>query len=169
MVTTNNINICKICNKEKKVNGNLVCNWCYRREIWKPKLQECPRCKRTKPHHSKGYCKACYNYVFFIDNTKAHNYKKYHNIDFETYKRLTKSCLICNFDKVVDLHHLDEDHNNNNEDNLIGLCPNHHKMLHDFRYKDEIQQQIQQCLNTEDNKNTHSNTDDKHLFKHPRD
>ena len=46
--------------------------------------------------------------------------------------------MICNFNKVVDLHHLDENKKNSSENNLIGLCPNHHKMLHDFRYKEEI-------------------------------
>ena len=56
----------------------------------------------------------------------------------EAYKTITNKCEICNFDKVVDLHHLDENNKNNSRDNLIGLCPNHHKMLHDFRYRKEM-------------------------------
>ena len=27
---------------------------------------------------------------------------------------------------------------NNSKENLLGLCPNHHKMLHDFRYRREM-------------------------------
>jgi len=39
---------------------------------------------------------------------------------------------------VVDLHHLDNNKKNSSESNLVGLCPNHHKMLHEFRYAKEI-------------------------------
>ena len=46
--------------------------------------------------------------------------------------------MVCGFDKGVDLHHLDDNHKNNSRENLIGLCPNHHKMLHDFRYRKEM-------------------------------
>ncbi|PIZ82634.1 hypothetical protein COX97_03825, partial [Candidatus Pacearchaeota archaeon CG_4_10_14_0_2_um_filter_05_32_18] len=53
-------------------------------------------------------------------------------------KKITSSCVACGFDKVVDLHHLDENNKNNSPNNLIGLCPNHHKMLHDFRYREEM-------------------------------
>jgi len=88
--------------------------------------------------HSKGYCAGCYNFLFHLDKVKAYHYRKWHNIDAETYKRLTQKCVICSFNKVVDLHHLDSNKQNNSEDNLIGLCPNHHKMLHDFQYRDEI-------------------------------
>lgn len=146
MVTTNKIGICKICQKEKKVNGNNLCNWCYRREIWKPKLVECPRCRRMLPHHSKGLCKPCYNYVFFIETTRDHNYRKYHNISPELYRKLTQKCLICGFDKYVVLHHRDENHKNNSEDNLIGLCPNHHQMIHTLKWKQEVLSQIRQAL-----------------------
>lgn len=98
------------------------------------------------PNHAKGYCQGCYNYVFFLDNTKAHNQKKLYNIDYETYKKITAKCLICGFDKVVDLHHLDENHKNNSEKNMIGLCPNHHKMLHNFQFREEVLNQIQEAL-----------------------
>ena len=97
--------------------------------------------------HAKGYCAGCYNFVFQLENTKAHNVKKWHNIDYKVYKEITKKCLICGFNKVIDLHHLDEDHNNNNIENLIGLCPNHHKMLHDFKWKDEVLRRIEEKLN----------------------
>ncbi len=68
-----------------------------------------------------------------------------HSPDYiETYKRITKKCVVCGFDKIVDLHHLDEDRTNNSEGNLIGLCPNHHKMFHDLRYRKEISQQLRE-------------------------
>lgn len=138
------IGICKWCKKEKKINGKEICNWCYRRLFWKQKLKECKRCKRMLPNQAKGYCPGCYSYVFHLEGTKAGQRKRLHNIDNETYKRITTKCFICGFDKVVDLHHLDNDHKNNSESNMIGLCPNHHKMLHNFKYKDEILAQIKE-------------------------
>ncbi len=54
------------------------------------------------------------------------------------YNKVTEKCLICDFDKIVELHHLDFNHSNNSENNLLGLCPNHHKMIHDRRYRKEI-------------------------------
>lgn len=41
-------------------------------------------------------------------------------------------CSICEVsdDVVLDVHHIDENHNNNNPSNLITLCRPHHLMLH---------------------------------------
>lgn len=38
-------------------------------------------------------------------------------------------CVICGFE-YSDVHHIDEDHGNNSPDNLIALCPNHHRLVH---------------------------------------
>ena len=97
-----------------------------------------------KPHHAKGLCNSFYNYVYKLEEIKAHNYKKWYGISPEVYKRVREKCVICGFEKVVDIHHLDEDKENNSEENLIGLCPNHHKMLHDYRYKKEILNKLRQ-------------------------
>jgi len=129
---------CKNCGKEKEHEARGLCYYCYRKTFWKPKKIICKRCGREMPHHSKGLCPGCYNFVFHLDKNKAWNQKKNFGLDFETYKNLTKECILCGFSKIVDLHHLDENNKNNNLTNLISLCPNHHKMLHDFRYKEEI-------------------------------
>jgi len=72
-----------------------------------------------------------------LEQTKAQNYKKRYHVGI-TYKQLTKECIICGFNKVVGLHHIDENRKNNNSNNLIGLCPNHHQMYHNYRYREEI-------------------------------
>lgn len=89
-------------------------------------------------HQAKGLCRGCYNSVFHIEHVKAQNAMKAHNISIELYKKLTQKCLICGFDKVIDLHHLDNNHSNNSEKNLIGICPNHHKMLHHRAFRKEM-------------------------------
>jgi glutaredoxin-related protein len=133
------VGICLNCKKNKEIadsgKSKGLCHTCYKKLLWKPKLIECRRCKRVLPVHAKSLCLGCYSSVFQIDNVKKWNAQLYHKIDHELYKKATTKCTICGFDKIVELHHLDNNHNNNSETNLIGACPNHHKMLHhrDFR------------------------------------
>ena len=134
--------VCRNCKKEKEIaidgKSKDLCHSCYKKLLWKPRLVKCKRCERLLPMHSKGLCAGCYNSVFHLEKQKKRNARLAHNIPIELYEKLVKSCTICGFDKIVDLHHLDRDHSNVSESNLVGLCPNHHKMLHDRRYSKEI-------------------------------
>lgn len=58
---------------------------------------------------------------------------------FESYN---KECFICQWNIVVDVHHMNENHDDNNIENLIPLCPNHHRMIHMYDYKDELREKI---------------------------
>lgn len=129
---------CVQCGQEKEHHAKGLCFNCYTRTAWKPQKGICKRCGREMHLHAKELCRGCYNFVFRLDANKAYNYKKEFGLDYKTYKRLTQKCVICGFDKIVDLHHLDEKKQNNSETNLVSLCPNHHKMLHDFRYRAEM-------------------------------
>lgn len=55
------------------------------------------------------------------------------------FKYHDKKCCICGFDKVVEVHHNDNNHKNNDKYNLIPICPNHHIMVRMLKYKDELQ------------------------------
>jgi len=134
--------ICKNCKKQVIPHAKGMCTTCYKKLAWKPKPKICKRCNRELPHHAKGFCAGCYNILFNLDHAKAHNYKKWHNLELETYKEITKQCFICNFEKIVELHHLDGKKENNSKENLIGLCPNHHKMIHNYKFKDEFLEEI---------------------------
>lgn len=138
--------ICKNCGKEVIPHAKSMCTTCYKKLVWKPKLKKCPKCGRELPHHAKGLCAGCYNTAFYLEQTKNRNYKKYHNIEPRVYKKITQKCLLCGFDKVVDLHHLDKNRKNNSINNMVGLCPNHHRMLHNLKYKEDIIKQIQEKL-----------------------
>jgi hypothetical protein len=130
--------ICKLCGQKKKRQVKGCCFNCYRKHVWKRKLRICKHCKRERPHQAKEMCHSCFSKVYHYDHIKNSNYRRYHNISVELYKRITKRCGVCGFDKVVDLHHLDHDKKNNSETNLVGLCPNHHKMLHNYRFSKEV-------------------------------
>jgi ribosomal protein L37E len=129
---------CSNCGKDVFNHSAGMCITCYKKLKWEPKKVICKRCGKERIHHTKGLCKSCANYSLYYSAIKKHNYRKRHDIDLETYKKTTKTCVICGFDKVVDLHHLDGCHKNKSENNLIGLCPNHHRMIHMYEFKDEL-------------------------------
>ncbi|MFA4952656.1 MAG: hypothetical protein WC584_00365 [Candidatus Pacearchaeota archaeon] len=136
--------ICPSCKKEKEHHAKGYCFNCYRKLSWKPKKMICKRCGREMALHSKGLCPGCYNFVFHLQKNKDWSRNKRHNISTELYKKITEKCVVCGFDKIVDLHHLDENNKNNLEENFIGLCPNHHKMIHDFKFRREIRDILKQ-------------------------
>ncbi len=91
-----------------------------------------------KKHQALGFCPGCYNSVFHLEKVKLYNARREYGIGSELYKKIIEKCVICGFDKAVDLHHLDHNHKNNSENNLIGLCPNHHKLIHTKKYQKEV-------------------------------
>jgi len=130
--------VCKGCNQKKEHHAKGMCLNCYRKYSWKRKKIICKNCKRERFHKAFGLCSTCHIKLHHYDKTKNYNYRKYHNVSIELYKEKTKECVLCGFNKIVDLHHLDKNLKNNNPSNLIGLCPNHYKTLHDCRFSEEI-------------------------------
>ena len=78
------------------------------------------------------------NYKDGFDGDKA-----YRKICFKYHP---KRCCICGFDHIVEVHHMDCNKNNNNSDNLIPLCPNHHRMFHS-RYRQLVSPLIEEYIN----------------------
>lgn len=134
---------CKGCNQQKPYHAKDMCFNCYRRLAWKKKKIICKNCGREMFHKAYGLCSTCHIRLYHYDKLKAFNYRRWHNISLELYRKITQKCIICGFIKVVELHHIDKNHENNSETNLIGLCPNHHRMLHDIRYAEEIKKEIE--------------------------
>jgi len=135
---------CANCGKETFNHSAGLCITCYKKFIWIPKEGKCNKCGKDRILHAKGMCKNCANKFLYYDNIKKHNYRKWHNIDLGLYRKLTKECLVCGFNAAVDLHHLDHNKKNSSETNLVGLCPNHHKMIHMVEYKDDILETLSQ-------------------------
>ncbi len=103
---------CGFCDKSKEVAyseklDKYQCKTCYKKHVWKPRLVKCKRCERMLPMHAKGFCTGCYNSTFHIDKVKVLNAKYAHNINKETYEKLVERCTVCDFDKIVEIHHLD--------------------------------------------------------------
>jgi len=55
-------------------------------------------------------------------------------------RKKQNGCAICGFWRFTESHHIIKqiDFGANNENNLIQLCPNHHKMADSYRYGEEF-------------------------------
>jgi len=64
--------------------------------------------------------------------------KSYNAICFRHHK---KECIICKENRIVAVHHFDENRKNNSPENLIPMCPTHHQYYHS-RYKHLVLEDI---------------------------
>jgi hypothetical protein len=103
--------------------------------------------EKLHPTKEKYFCsRICANSIG--GKAKA---KKYHPDESATYVAVAwryhkRQCLVCGEDKVVAVHHYNENHNDNRPENLVPLCPTHHTYMHsrhrnliDHLVKDYIQ------------------------------
>ena len=109
-------------------------------------IKTCPICGNnfeTKSGHSreKTVCShSCAN-TYFRSGKSNPNYKndnelngvaKYVIICFRSHE---KKCVCCNEKNIVEVHHYDGNKKNDNPENLIPLCPTHHRYWHSrFRH-----------------------------------
>lgn len=105
-----------------------------RKKKYKIIEKECPVCGelfKTKKGHEreKTTCSHSCSNTYFRSGEKNGNWKNstYRSTCFEYHE---KECIICGEDKIVEVHHYDENKENNNPENLIPLCPTHHKYWH---------------------------------------
>ena len=94
----------------------------------------CPICETvftTKNNKDeKTTCSYSCSNVYFrsgVNNTYATKGNNYRTLCFMYHK---KECIICKENKIVEVHHYDENNDNNSIDNLIPLCSTHHKYWH---------------------------------------
>ena len=123
--------------------------------LYERKIKDCPVCGNkfeTMINHKreKTTCSYSCSNTYFRSGENNPNYgnisgdkNHYRRICFEHHK---KECVVCGENKIVAVHHYDENHNNNSIENLIPLCPTHHQYAHS-RYKDEIMGKIDEYRN----------------------
>ena len=95
-----------------------------------------------RPHKAYGLCSGCHIRLHHYDKVKAYNAMKLHGIELDKLREFTKRCVNCGFDKCIELHHLDGHTRNNDPKNLVGLCPNCHKMIHAYAYFEDIRESL---------------------------
>jgi len=99
---------------------------------------------KTKAYEKARFCnRSCANHrgigLEWEQTHKSRSLINYRTICFTEWKH---ECAVCGFNKIISVHHLDEDHTNNDIKNLIPLCPNHHHMVHSKEYGDETKREI---------------------------
>lgn len=97
--------------------------------------------KNYKTNVTCGY--SCSN-KHFRTGTNHGNWKEgsYRSTCFAHHR---KECVVCHESNIVEVHHLDENHSNNDPANLIPLCPTHHQYWHS-RFKDLVEPRIREYI-----------------------
>jgi len=119
-----------ICNNIKKHEKS-----CFLNPV---NLIKCAVCEKPIKDYknSKGTCsRSCANKHFRSGiNNGNWSGERYQSLCFTQHK---KECVVCKEDKIVAVHHYNEDHDDDRIENLVPLCPTHHQYVHS-RYKDEV-------------------------------
>jgi len=103
--------------------------------------KKCPVCNKTFKPGTKEQVTCSYSCsnTYFRSGSNNGSYKaatkNYRTRCFEVHD---KKCVVCGETKIVAVHHYDENHDNNEIDNLIPLCPTHHQYVHS-QYKEDVQ------------------------------
>ena len=116
-------------------------------------IKECPVCGNgfeTQLGHSKEKqtCSyACSNTFFRSGENNGsfkHGKRNYRTVCFLNHK---KECIIkgCGENNIVEVHHYDEDHTNNDPSNLVPLCPTHHKYWHSG-FKNLVEEEVHEYV-----------------------
>jgi len=118
--------------------------WLKKEYKYKKIIKICPVCgSKFETKNDKKETTTCSyscSNTYFRSGTSNPNWKgnNYRTICFAYHK---KECVICKENKIVEVHHLDENNKNNNIGNLVPLCPTHHQYWHS-RYKYIVEEKI---------------------------
>ena len=135
---------CNICGHEWELSANQVLYGKQRGNVF----GGCPACKWTTikcsycgkvvpklksrlrsdsgKYFCSNNCKNYYNNTVTININDSTAYRR------NAFLKQPHKCALCNWDKderILQVHHIDEDRNNNDLSNLIILCPNCHQYL----------------------------------------
>lgn len=118
---------------------------CYMNPV---NVRECNYCSKPIKNYktSKGTCsKSCANSFFKVGENNG-NFKG-DSYQYKCFANHKKECVVCGENKIVAVHHYNEDHFDDRPENLVPLCPTHHQYLHS-RYANEIQHIVDNYVNT---------------------
>ena len=138
--------ICKKCKKEFTRHvyrfGHSGRKHCYQcvpydgedQDFISKEKKQCPICGKLFNKATTTCSHSCAN-TFFRSGKNHPNYKELPDSKARRYRSICfqhhdKKCIICQESNIVDVHHYDENPNNNDYKNLIPLCPTHHKYMH---------------------------------------
>ena len=88
-------------------------------------------CKNCKSIFQKSYP----NHIFCSINCQEEYYRK-----IKTYP----PCILCGWNLITDTHHIEWQTfgGGHKEKNLVYVCPNHHRMLHNEKFRKDMEEII---------------------------
>ncbi len=121
-----------------------VCQCCGKEFIFKGRL-------KTKKYEEAKFCsRSCANNRQSVWDAKIQEGEsngKWVRYRVVAFKHHGEKCVVCGFDKVLEVHHLDKNRDNNSKENLVPLCPNHHRMIHTPEFAEEVLDTIKYRVN----------------------
>jgi hypothetical protein len=118
---------CEYCNRlVSNTNIKRHLDYCSRKIIG-----TCPVCGNPTKEGSATCSYSCAN-TFFRTSEGNGRYKSDEEVQYRQvcFRHHEKKCVICPEDKIVAVHHFDENRANNDWKNLIPICPTHHTYMH---------------------------------------
>lgn len=119
--------------------------------------KECPVCNnkfetQVGTKNEKTTCSHSCSNTYFRSGKNNPNWKLISDNKDRIYRDICfnyhdKKCVVCGENKIVAVHHYDENHHNNEPSNLIPLCPTHHHYIHS-KWKDEVIDIVDNYRNT---------------------
>ena len=102
-------------------------------------FKQCVICSKKYLGNAKTCSYSCSNKLFRTGENNG-NWKQdtYQSTCFLHHK---KECVVCGENKIVAVHHFNENHKDNRPENLIPLCPTHHQYFHS-RYRNIVEPKI---------------------------
>ena len=105
----------------------MVCNYCSKEYYVRSSRAE----TKTGLHFC---CRECKDNAQRIDSNIKEAQLEHYKDGYSTYreraiKKYGAFCEICNYDEILDVHHIDKNRKNNKINNLIVLCPNCHAKI----------------------------------------
>lgn len=118
--------ICIYCKKKTTTSG--IKNHEKNCNLNPQNIKSCLYCGKPVKNKKNDTCsKSCSNRLW--PRRESTSYRS------RCFKFHEKKCCICDEINIIEVHHLDEDHSNNDPSNLVPLCPTHHQYWHSkFKY-----------------------------------
>lgn len=112
-------------------------------------IKKCPVCNKEFFRKKSGSLAATCSHSCANRHFKSgKNHPRYTGTAYRTacFAHHKKECVVCGENLVVAVHHMDENHKNNDPKNLVPLCPTHHSYWHS-KHRHLIEEKVMQYLN----------------------
>ena len=98
------------------------------------------------PIKDKYFCsRKCSNSIGGKAKSDKYHYDEVAHYTTVAWRYHERKCLVCGEDKVVAVHHYNENHKDNRPENLVPLCPTHHHYMHS-KHKTLIEEKVNEYV-----------------------